>query len=178
MVLLCNHLLWAYRKNVCPFLFLENSRPLSSPWEPQTGFSSLGTPDFLSTCLGIDCLTLSSPSRGCLALLQLLLLEWYHVHIWGCWYFSWQSWFQRVIHPAWILHDILWTEVKGTWWQYTTFSYSLIILNHSVVPYLVLTVSSWSTYRFLRRQVRWPGTPINWRISHSLLRSTQSKALV
>ena len=28
-------------------------------------------------------------------------LEWYHMHIWGCWYFSWQSWFQRVIHPAW-----------------------------------------------------------------------------
>ena len=28
-------------------------------------------------------------------------LEWYHLHIWGCWYFSWQSWFQRVIHPAW-----------------------------------------------------------------------------
>ena len=24
----------------------------------------------------------------------------YHLHIWGCWYFSWQSWFQLVIHPA------------------------------------------------------------------------------
>ena len=22
--------------------------------------------------------------------------------IWGCWYFSWQSWFQLVIHPAWL----------------------------------------------------------------------------
>ena len=42
--------------DVCPFLFLENFRPLSSPWEPQTPFSfssSLGTQDFLSTCLGI-----------------------------------------------------------------------------------------------------------------------------
>ena len=25
----------------------------------------------------------------------------YHLHIWGCWYFSKQSWFQLVIHPAW-----------------------------------------------------------------------------
>ena len=27
-------------------------------------------------------------------------LEWYRVHIWGYWYFSWQSWFQLVIHPV------------------------------------------------------------------------------
>ena len=25
---------------------------------------------------------------------------WYHLHIWGYWYFSQQSWFQLVIHPA------------------------------------------------------------------------------
>ena len=30
---------------------------------------------------------------------------------------------------------------------------------------------------FLRRQVRWPDIPISWRIVHSLLWSTQSKAL-
>ena len=35
------------------------------------------------------------------------------------------------------------------------------ILNQSVVPCLVLTLASWSTYRFLRRQVRWSGTPIS-----------------
>ena len=29
------------------------------------------------------------------------ILKWYHLHIWGCWYFSWQSWFQLVIHPVW-----------------------------------------------------------------------------
>ena len=23
-----------------------------------------------------------------------------HLHIWGCWYFFWQSWFQLEIHPA------------------------------------------------------------------------------
>ena len=44
-------------KKVCPFPLLENSRPLSPPWEPQTPFSSLGTPDFLSTCLRIGSLS-------------------------------------------------------------------------------------------------------------------------
>ena len=31
----------------------------------------------------------------------------YHPHIWGCWYFSWQSWFQLVIHP--VQHFECWT---------------------------------------------------------------------
>ena len=50
------------------------------------------------------------------------------------------------------------------------------IWNQSVVPYPVLTVASWPAYRFLRRQVRWSGIPISWRIFHSLLWSTQSKS--
>ena len=45
------------------------------------------------------------------------------------------------------------------------------IWNQSVVPYPVLTVVSWPAYRFLRRQVRWSGIPISWRIFHSLLLS-------
>ena len=51
------------------------------------------------------------------------------------------------------------------------------IWNQSVVPCPVLTVASWPAYRFLKRQVRWSGIPISWRIFHSLLWSTQSKAL-
>ena len=51
------------------------------------------------------------------------------------------------------------------------------IWDQSVVPCLVLTVASWPAYRFLRRQVRWSGIPISWRIFHSLLWSTQSKPL-
>ena len=39
-----------------------------------------------------------------------------------------------------------------------------------------LTVASWPAYRFLRRQVRWSGIPISWRIVHSVLWSTHSKA--
>ena len=52
-----------------------------------------------------------------------------------------------------------------------------LIWNQSVVPCPVLTVASWPAYRFLRRQVRWSSIPISWRIFHSLLWSTQSKAL-
>ena len=51
------------------------------------------------------------------------------------------------------------------------------IWNQSVLPCTVLTVASWPAYRFLRRQVRWSGILISWRIFHSLLWSTQSKSL-
>ena len=48
--------------------------------------------------------------------------------------------------------------------------YSLEVLlcwfNQSVIPCPVLTVASWSAYRFLRRQVRWSDIPISWRIFH------------
>ena len=52
------------------------------------------------------------------------------------------------------------------------------IWNQSIVPCLVLTVASWPTYRFLRRQVRWSGIPTSFRIFHNLWWSTQSKVLV
>ena len=51
------------------------------------------------------------------------------------------------------------------------------IWNQSVFPCPILTVASWTAYRFLKRQVRWPGIPRSFRIFHSLLWSTQSKAL-
>ena len=37
-------------------------------------------------------------------------------------------------------------------------------LNQYVVPHPVLTAASWATYRFLRRQVKWSGIPISFRI--------------
>ena len=40
-------------------------------------------------------------SRGCLVPLCFLPLNLYHLHIWDCWYFSQQSWFQLVTHPTW-----------------------------------------------------------------------------
>ena len=51
------------------------------------------------------------------------------------------------------------------------------IWNQSAVPCPVLTFASWPAYRFLRRQVRWSGSPISFRIFHSLWWSTQSKLL-
>ena len=52
------------------------------------------------------------------------------------------------------------------------------ILNQSIVPCPIWTVASWLAYRFLKRQVGWSGIPICFRIFHSLLWSTQSKASV
>ena len=52
-----------------------------------------------------------------------------------------------------------------------------LIWNQSAVSCPDLTVTSWPAYRFLRRQIRWSGIPISWRIFHSLLWSIQSKAL-
>ena len=43
------------------------------------------------------------------------------------------------------------------------------IWNQSLVPCPVLTVASWPAYRFLRRQVKWSGTPNSWRFFHILL---------
>ena len=42
----------------------------------------------------------SASSKGSLVLLHFWSLEWYHMHILGCWYFSWQFWLQLVIHLA------------------------------------------------------------------------------
>ena len=50
------------------------------------------------------------------------------------------------------------------------------IWNQSV-PCPVLTVAFWPEHRFFKRQVRWSGIPIFFRIFQSLLWSTQSKAL-
>ena len=45
---------------------------------------------------------------------------------------------------------------------------AFLIWNQSIVPCPILTVTSWTACRFLRRQVRWSGIPISWRIFHSM----------
>ena len=52
-----------------------------------------------------------------------------------------------------------------------------LIWNQTIVPCPVLTLASWPAYRFLKRHFRYSGIPISLRIFHSLLWSTQSKAL-
>ena len=41
-----------------------------------------------------------------------------------------------------------------------------LIWSQSVIPCLVLTIASWLSYRFLRRQVTWYGISISLRIFH------------
>ena len=43
------------------------------------------------------------------------------------------------------------------------------IWNQSVVPCPVLTIASWSAYRFLKRQIRCSGIPISFRISQFIV---------
>ena len=57
------------------------------------------------------------------------------------------------------------------------FLFGTSLLFHVQLEHVVLTAASWPTYRFLQRQVRWSGIPISFKIFHSLLWSTQSKAL-
>ena len=38
--------------------------------------------------------------KGLFTSYSLSPLKWYHLLIWGCWYFSWQCWFWLVSHPA------------------------------------------------------------------------------
>ena len=106
-----------------------------------------------------------SPSRGSLVPLCFLPSEWYHLHIWSCWYFPRQSWFLHVLHWSqqfvWCTLHVKLNKQDDNIQPWRT---SFPILNQSVVPCLVLTVASWPEYRFLRRQVRWSSTPISLRI--------------
>ena len=84
---------------------------------------------------------LSPSSRG--PVLHFVPLEWYHLHIWGCWYFSRQSWFQLVFSsgPVFLMMYSAYNLNKQgdniqLW--HTPFP----IWNQSVVPCPVLTVAS------------------------------------
>ena len=88
-----------------------------------------------------------------------------HLHIWGYWYFSWQSWFQLVLLPA--HHSCMMYSA----YKLTKQSDSIQpwctpfpIWNQSVVPCLVLIAASWLAYRFLKRQVSWSGILISFKI--------------
>ena len=88
-----------------------------------------------------------------------------------------KSWFWLLLHPAqhfsWCTMHMLNKQGDNIQpWQNP-----FPIWHQSVVPCLFLTVASGLEYRFLKRQVRWSGISISFRISHSLLWSTQSKTL-
>ena len=98
--------------------------------------------------------------RYTLVPLHFLSLGRCHLHIWGYWCFSQQSWFHLIIDPT------------------QNFSYSTYKLNKQgddiqpwhtpspiwnqyIVPCLLLTVASWPAHRFLRRQVGLSGISIS-----------------
>ena len=57
----------------------------------------------------------------------------------------------------------------------TIYSLDVLLSRFGASPFfpcLILAVASWPAYRFLRRQVRWSGIPISWRVFHHLLWSS------
>ena len=109
-------------------------------------------------------------SRGFWVPLHFLPWGWCHLHIWGYWYFSQKSWFQLVLLPAQcflMMYSAYKLNKQGD--NIQPWRTPFPIWNQSVVPCPVLTVAFWPAYKFLKRQVRWSGTPISFRIFHSLL---------
>ena len=109
---------------------------------------------------------------------QFSAIKWCSLHVWGYWYFSWQSWFQLVIIQLAFLMKYSTFKLNKQGDNIQPWCTHFSVLNQSVISYPVLNVASWPAYRFFRRQVMWSGIPISWKIFHSLLWSTQSKSLV
>ena len=103
--------------------FLPRSKRLLISWpqspsavilEPQKIKSDTVSPSICHEVMGLDAMILvfwmlsfkatfsplSLSSRDSLVLLHFMAKVWYHLHIWGYWYFSQQSWFQLVLLPA------------------------------------------------------------------------------
>ena len=77
------------------------------------------------------------------------------------WYFSQQSWFQLVLHPAWYFAWCIWhvSQIsRPTIYSLNVYSFP------SFEPVSCCMPSSncyFLTHKFFRRQVRWSGTPIS-----------------
>ena len=117
-------------------------------------------------------LSFYTSSRGSLVPLHFRSLEWYHLHIWGSWYFSWQSWFQVVIHPAFLM---MYSPCKLNKQGDNTYLWCTPFPIFEPVHFSMSSSNSCflTCIQFLRRQVRWSGIPISLRIFHSLLWPTQ-----
>ena len=95
---------------------------------------------------------------------SLSAIGWCDLHIWGYWFLP------AILIPACassspaflMMYSAYKLNKQGDNIQpwHTPFP----IWNQSVAPCPVLTVASWPAYRFIKRQVRWSGIPISWRI--------------
>ena len=142
--------------------------------EAQAGIKiAAATAKSLQSCLTLcDPMDCSQPGSSVHGILQARILEWVAIS------FSRGSSQPRGWTQVSCIADrrfILWATKQGD--NIQPWCTPFPIWNQSVVPRPVLTVASWPAYRFLKRQVRWPGISISFRISHSLLWSTQSKVL-
>ena len=71
---------------------------------------------------------------------------------------SYQSWFQLVSRPAFLMmYSAYKLNKQGD--NIQPWRTPFLTWNQPVVPCPVLTVASWPAYRFLNRQVRWSGIP-------------------
>ena len=55
-----------------------------------------------------------------------------HLYIWGYWYFSWQSWFQLVLHPA--QHFAWCTLHLSKISRVTTYSFDVLLSQFKIIP--------------------------------------------
>ena len=80
-------------------------------------------------------------------------IRWYHLHIWGYWYFSQQSWLLPACASSILAFCMMYSAYKlnkqGDSIQ--TWCTPFPILNQSIVPGLILTAASLPAYRCLRR---------------------------
>ena len=94
---------------------------------------------------------------------------WFHLHIWGYWYFSWQS------IPACASSRLAFCMMNSAYKlnkqgdKIQPWCIPFPVWNQPIVQCQFLTVASCHAYRFLKRQERWSDSPISWRIFHSLL---------
>ena len=108
---------------------------------------------WMLSCQPAFSLSVSSSSKVLLILLNLLPWWWCYLRIWGYWYFSWQSWFQIVLHS--LAFHMMYSAYKINKQDdnLQPWRSPFPIWNQSIVPFLVLTVAFWPVYRFLRKQV-------------------------
>ena len=87
--------------------------------------------------------------RSYLVPLHFMLLELYHLYIWGYFYFSQKSWFQLKSKSSMafcMMYSAYKLNKQGD--NIEPCCTPFPILNHSIFPCKVLTLASWPTYRF------------------------------